>query len=526
MSKFAKGAVPRRPTGPVTGTGTPTVTHQGGPGYVLSNKSELYKLAVSNLVGEDTFYEAATDRDSRFVKLVHEVTKADPDWIRGFIPWLRDEANMRSAPVVMAMEYIAAGGPNGHAVVPSAMRRADEPAEALGYWLTKRGKKMPAALKRGLARSVVDLYNQSTPVRYDSSRAAVRPGDVIELVHPRPKSAVQGELFKHLIDRRHNRAHLTGDTRLTDLAEFYAWEETPKEERAHWMAHARSGENRLPKLANWEHLGSWLPKGWTDQAWELVIPQMGYMALLRNLRNFDAASISAEARQSVVRRLQDPLEVMKSRQFPMRFLSAWKAVQSMHWGPALEDAVTLSCSNIPEFKGQTLVMLDVSGSMADRMSAKSDLQRYEAAAVFAGAISNRNPNRTVVVPYDTNCYYPQHGSPSAPVHSILRFVDTIRRMSHGGTDTWRCLADAYSRFDQISRVIIITDEQVGFGFASGQTAHLKCPLYVWNLGGYQPSSIEPAPGKYVFGGLTDASFRVIPQLEAGRDGVWPWEVAK
>ena len=31
------------------------------------------------------------------------------------------------------------------------------------------------------------------------------------------------------------------------------------------------------------------------------------------------------------------------------------------------------------------------------------------------------------------------------------------------------------------------------------------------------------PNRHTFGGLTDAAFRLIPLLEAGRAGAWPWE---
>ena len=34
-----------------------------------------------------------------------------------FVPWLRNEANMRSAAVVAAAEYVKAGGPHGRNVI-------------------------------------------------------------------------------------------------------------------------------------------------------------------------------------------------------------------------------------------------------------------------------------------------------------------------------------------------------------------------------------------------------------------------
>jgi hypothetical protein len=41
------------------------VTYEGAPGYRRDAKSELFLLAVTSMVAEDTFYEAAADRDAR-----------------------------------------------------------------------------------------------------------------------------------------------------------------------------------------------------------------------------------------------------------------------------------------------------------------------------------------------------------------------------------------------------------------------------------------------------------------------------
>src|SRR5690349_15254613 len=108
------------------------VTYEGGQGYSRDPKSELFLLAAVNMVGEDTFYEGASERDTRFRGLIAQVTKADPGWIARFVPYLRNTMNMRSASIVMAVEYVIAGGPNGRAVIDSAISRADEPAEVLG----------------------------------------------------------------------------------------------------------------------------------------------------------------------------------------------------------------------------------------------------------------------------------------------------------------------------------------------------------------------------------------------------------
>src|SRR5690242_9074645 len=186
MSKFNK---PAAATGPVRSGGTMTTTFEGGPAWSRDARSDLFLLAVTNLVGEDTFYEAAGTRDDRYRSLVRTVAVEDVDWLGRFIPWLRGEANMRSAAVVAAAEAVKArldaGLPGGgRQLVNAACQRADEPGELLAYWTARYGRAIPKPVKRGLADAVVRLYNERSLLKYDSDGAGFRFADVIDLVHP------------------------------------------------------------------------------------------------------------------------------------------------------------------------------------------------------------------------------------------------------------------------------------------------------------------------------------------------------
>ena len=162
------------------------------------------------MVGEDTFYEGAADRDARFRELIAAVAVADPDWFARFVPWLRTGAMLRSASVVAALEgaraQVAAGVPGSRAIVDAALQRADEPGEALAYWL---GSLRPGAAQAGQARhrgrrrcgcTTSAACSSTTP-----TRSAVRFGDVVDLTHPTARDARQGDLFRHALDRRHQR---------------------------------------------------------------------------------------------------------------------------------------------------------------------------------------------------------------------------------------------------------------------------------------------------------------------------------
>jgi hypothetical protein len=181
-------------------------THEGGAGYVRDVKGELFLLAVTNLAGEDTFYEDGDTRDERFRTLVHLATQDDPDCVARLVPWLRGTANLRSAPVVAAVEYVRAGGPHGRRVIDSALQRADEPAEVLAYYTSRYGRALPQPVKRGVADAARRLYTERAALRYYGASRAWRMADVLELCHVRPRDEAQSALFRWLLDRRHGRA--------------------------------------------------------------------------------------------------------------------------------------------------------------------------------------------------------------------------------------------------------------------------------------------------------------------------------
>jgi len=333
VSKFNKTGRRVATRTPVRTKGRPTGrTYEGAPGWAREAKGELFLLAVTNMVGEGTFYERAGERDERFAALVRSLAVADPEWTARLVGWLRTGALLRSASLVAAAEFVAArldaGQVGGNrAVVASALQRADEPGELLGYWLTTRGRAVPKPVKRGVADAAVRLYKERSLLKWDSPERAVRFGDVLDLTHPAPSAPWQGELFRYAIDRRHGRpdAVPNGLPMLTARAALMA---LPVAERRAVLA---APERLAAAGMSWEALAGWLQGPLDAAAWTAVIPSMGYMALLRNLRNFDEAGVPDHVAEQVGARLADPAQVAASRQLPMRFLSAYRAAPSLRW---------------------------------------------------------------------------------------------------------------------------------------------------------------------------------------------------
>ena len=521
MSKF-NTATGRTSTGPLVVEERPsTRTMQGGAGYARDARSELFLLAISNMVGEDTFYEGASERDERFRDLIHTVAVAHPDWTRSFIAWLRDGANMRSASVVAAAEtakaFLDSGVTGSRPIVASALQRPDEPGEMLAYWVSRYGRNIPKPVKRGVADAAARLYNERALLKYDTASKGYRFGDVIDLTHPTPGAEWQGDLFSYALGRRHNREDLTIPESLQTLRNREALYAMPEASRRELLSNPEIGDVLRLAGMTWESLATWLNGPMDKQAWEAIIPSMGYMALLRNLRNFDEAGVSAEVAASVAAKLSDPDEVAKSRQFPLRFLSAYKAAPSLRWAQALETALNLSLSNVPSLRGRSLILWDCSGSMFPQYGGygnggKGKPGFYETAGVFGAALALRAESADLY----------RYGNTYEQVEvrkggAILRVVSGATNM--GGTATWRTVEQT---FDGHDRIIILTDEQARDSYVSASIP-ASVPVYVWNLAGYRAGTVGSGKNRWTFGGLTDRGFDQIPALEAGAFGRWPWE---
>ncbi|MFI2422568.1 TROVE domain-containing protein [Streptomyces sp. NPDC018955] len=527
MARFNTRTAKAQPASRVTSTGRVLRTYEGGRGREREPRSELFLLAVSNFVTQQTFYETGDDRDDRFAELVRELAVSDPSWTAGLLDWLRGEGNLRTASIVGAAEYVkarldagATDGPSNRQVVDSVLRRPDEPGELLAYWTSRYGRGIPKPVKRGVADAVRRLYGGKALLKYDTASKGYRFGDILNLVHaaPDPDKPWQGELFRYALDRRHNpdtAVPPASDRVLTAHRELMA---LPVEERRAVVT-APDGAERLAAAGlTWEALAGWLQGPMDKAAWEAAIPSMGTMALIRNLRNFDGAGVCDEVAARVAARIADPAEVAKSRQFPFRYLAAYRHAPSLRWSYPLEQALGHSLANVPALPGRTLVLVDRSGSMFySRMSDRSELTRADAAAVFGTALALRARKADLV----------EFGSTSRPVpfrrgESVLRILGRFGDL--GGTDTTEAVRRHYRGHD---RVLIVTDEQYAHSHHGDPTEQVPAdvPVYTWNLAGYRAGhGPSGTANRHTFGGLSDAAFRMVPLLEAGRDADWPWAV--
>jgi hypothetical protein len=513
---------PKGAASPVTTTDETTVTAEGGVGYVRDAKGELFLLAVSNFVNEATFYESAKDRDSRYVNLVRQMAVEDPAWVAGFLPWLRGEGNMRTASIVGAVEAgrVMPAASARRSLLVAVMQRPDEPGEALGYWLSKYGKPLPKWFKKALGDGAIALYHQHSALKYDTQSDPVRFADVIEFSQI-GRGRLDATFAKWLIDRRHKR-DWTSSEGLPMVQAREALEALPVQDRPA----ALGGETFKAAGVTWEYVSGWIQGGMTAKVWEALIPEMGYMALLRNLRNFDEAGVSDAVAEMVAARLTDPEQVAKSRQLPMRFLSAYNAAPSDRWKHPLGKAIDLSLAAVPILDGETAVLVDTSGSMSNGFSEKGTLAYWEAAALFGVALAKRQDSARVWSFSDRIIEFPLTKG-SGTLTDLAKFRQGY--FINSGTATGQAIAYVRQAMPHARRIVILTDEQAfasGYGNVSVERAlaGYTGKVYTFNLAGYRAAHMETGShNRHAFTGLNDSGFRTMALLETDTSVKWPWE---
>lgn len=538
--------------GPVKTVKSKTTLKEGGEGWLRTAKGELFILAAT-LLNDDTYYEGKEDRVIRVRELVERAN--DPEWTYELVKWLRGDGGLRTAAQMVAVpaaaydvqftKNIKATVGNdvqtvgwARKTIRAGIGRLDEVMTTLGLWLDTYGKPIPSAVKRGVADALVDLtneysylkYRNHTKSRFDGNKVSLR--DAILMTHPKAKDAKQDKLFKVILDEAYGADDVNYDG--LDLIQ------------------ARNAFNKLNATAITAALSA--PKEATDlirgagltheviagklgkipvSVWMNLIPTMGYQALRMNLRrikeqwkteNDDNTSDFKESKlyREICNRMNDGAGY---KAMPMEFLSAYRATDG-DFNDLLEEEVGKTIDNVPVLDGKTLILVDGSGSMYS-ISGRSVLMLYDVAKTFASALAIRAEDADVYVfdaPYRRYYSNSNDGVYLVDLHDVSNILEADKKYPDvgGGTDIKNAVDKTYRDHD---RVIIITDEQSKSSDVLSKVPD-NVPVFIWNIGGYRGAVTDDRPGRWTLTSLTDASFKLIPELEAGGRGVWPWEMNK
>ena len=346
--------------------------YEGARAYAMTPELELYSAVVTASLC-DTFYEKHDERTDRIDQLIGKVS---PEFVARLAVYSRTEMHLRSIPLLLLVELAKAH--NGDDLVARAVEntvfRADEIMELLMcyQWRNPSGDgrkklgKLSRQIQNGLQRAF-NRFDEYQFAKYDRDGLEVKLRDALFLVHPKAKDEQQQALFDKIANRQLEIPY-TWETELSALGKQMFESETQKQEAVR---------------EKWEEL--------VDSG------KLGYMALMRNLRNMLQAKVSLLEMQKVASRLSDAEQVANSKQLPFRYLSAYREIEKVHSAHtpmlmnALEAAVKCSACNIEGFGENTRVLLasDVSGSMCLPISQKSTILNYDIGLLLSMLLRSR-----------------------------------------------------------------------------------------------------------------------------------------
>ncbi|MBO5319483.1 MAG: TROVE domain-containing protein [Ruminococcus sp.] len=322
-----------------------TTNKCGHAAYKMRDKEKLVTQVLTSFFNEKKFYG---DNSKEMQETIKSVIKTDPQFVANLAVFARREFNMRSVAHVLTA-YLAheiEGKPFTRSTIKGVSLRGDDVTEIMACYLSMFGKPIPNAMKKGIS-DVLQGFDEYTLAKYKGNGKEVKMRDLICLCRPTPKDKEQSEMWNRLLNGK--------------LETPYTWETELSE------------------------------KGNNKETWEALIDsgKVGYMALLRNLRNILQANPSNV--NKVLETIENPAAVKRSKQLPFRYLSAYKELE--HIGGSrvfdcLENAVESSCENIGKIPGTTVIAVDISGSMGDTISEKSNVRCYEI-AMLLGLIANK-----------------------------------------------------------------------------------------------------------------------------------------
>lgn len=375
---------------------TPILTHGGAPAVRTNAEQQLRRSVMSSLLWEDEFYEDGEAIAARIERLSQAVA---PHRVAAMAIEARKTHHLRHVPLLLTSSIVQRASGTGLVsdTLSDVISRADELAEFLAiYW---RNGKTPLAkqIKLGLGRAF-GKFDEYQLAKYDRKGKSVRLADVLKLTRPKPKDQAQADLWKRLIEDR--------------LATPDTWE----------VGLSTGGDKK-------ETFTRLLTEG-----------KLGYMALLRNLRNMLQSGVDRSLIREAIRARKGADNVL-----PFRFIAATRHAPEL--ADVLNEALIASVKSMPEFSGTTAIVVDVSGSMDYPLSSKSDLTRMDAAAALAA-----------IFPGDKDVYTFSYNIKKVASHAGLPGIEAIvKSQPHGGTDLGKAVT--FINGKKYDRVVVITDEQ-------------------------------------------------------------------
>ena len=455
------------------------VSYEGGAVYEKSAINEWFNLLFSSFL-EKGFYESAETQQKRFIELTNKIADMyGYEFVAKCAVFARNELGMRSISQLTAAWLNDKSFENKRAFYRAFCHRPDDVAELFAA-VDFLGNKRSHALIRGCG----DYLSNISPYTLGKYKLNSRNYNMFDL-----------------INLTHATSSAINDYKAGILTAPDTWEVK--------ISTAETDEAR-------------------DLEWVRLVQEyrLGYMALIRNLNNIlDCSSYINDAwiQKYLIPQLTNVEAIHQSLIFPYRIYTAYKnlKVKNLAVIQALSDAFIAAADNTPHLNGNSAILLDVSGSMSDPISERSNITIKQVGACFAVNMFLSNPNITIVK-FGNRARIANLNS----LENVFSLIDRLCDNDNCGYGTEIIPAFELINNKQYDRIFIISDMQVmdGHSYWSRDDAVKRyhqlfrtTPCYSFDLGNYHTQILSPQDHIRYITSLSDQVFKFIGLLESGID---------
>jgi 60 kDa SS-A/Ro ribonucleoprotein len=372
-------------------------THEGARAARINPLAQLERSVMSCLLWESEFYEDGQTIGERIADLVKAVPAED---VARVAVAAKEDMRLRHVPLLLVRELMRTveGRAMARSLFPRVILRADDITEFLSiYWKDNKDEPLAKQVKRWLG-DTFRKFDDYQLAKYNGGQKAVKLRDALRITRPKPACEAQAELWRKLVK--------------SELATPDTWE----------VELSKGGD----KKASWSRL--------------LAEKKLGGLAMLRNVRNMTKAGVD---RQEIRAGLQN---VTAGRLLPINFIAS--AQHNPKFEPDLEAKFFECFAGRAKVGAKTVILVDVSGSMVAKLSAKSEMTRMDVACSLAMI------GREIFE--DLRIFTFSNDLVEVPSRRGFALRDAVKgSQPHGGTE----LGKAVGLLPARDRLIVITDEQ-------------------------------------------------------------------
>ncbi len=481
-----------------------TTNLAGGRAYSLTDEAALCQYVATGTFN-GTYYASG---DAHLKTIEGLVANVSPELIAKAAVYGFETARMKDLPAYLLAVLAARGELD---LLRKAFPRVIKNVKMLCNFVQivrsgQTGRKSFGTAVKKLIRDFLKSREPSDLFKQQFGHANPSVTDIIKMVHPKPSSPSESALYAYLVGKESNKRNLPKIVK--DFEAFKLDSSKP-----------------LPEL-DYRSLSNC---NLTPAHWKSIAENMPWNMLRMNLNKLAREGVFNDKKlvKEVISKISDPTQVATRNVFPYQLMTTFQNLDTAvpnTIGMAIQDALDIATSKIPDLGDSVAVLVDVSGSMSgpvtgNRGTATTKTTCRDVAALIASCVLRKNPDAWIVT-FDTSARQIKLN----PRDSVMTNAGKISTPG-GGTNVACGLNYIRKNGCKAKTVIIVSDNEswfntrtYGYGLATGAAEEWKkystvdvptAKLFCIDLTPNATTQVPDSRNVLNIGGFTDNVFDVV-----------------